>query len=217
MTAEETALLAETLDVEPGGAILDVPCGNGRLAVPLAGRGYAMTGVDIAGEFIDEAKAACPEARWVQGEMLDLPWPETFSGAFCWGNSFGYLDDAGNAGFLRAVHRALRPGGRFALHSGTMAETTLFGLEAQGTYEAGDVTMHVTNHYDAASGRLETAYVFTRGGVEERRFSSQRVYSLRELMELFRVTGFEVESAWGSRGRDRFGLGSHELILVARK
>jgi hypothetical protein len=35
--------------------------------------------------------------------MRDLPWSERFDGAFCAGNSFGYLDDEGNAAFLCAV------------------------------------------------------------------------------------------------------------------
>ena len=38
---------------------------------------------------------------------------QRFDGAFCVGNSFGYLDDEGNAAFLRAVRAALKPGGRF--------------------------------------------------------------------------------------------------------
>jgi SAM-dependent methyltransferase len=176
-----------------------------------------ITGVDIAAEFIDEAKAACPEGRWVEGEMTDLPWSDAFDGAYCWGNSFGYLDDRGNTDFLRAVYRTLKPGARFALHSGTMAETTLFRLEPQATHQAGDVTMHVTNHYDAANGRLETAYTFARGGVEQHGVSSQRVYSLRELIEQLADVGFAVESAWGGRDRRHFGLGSPELILVAAK
>jgi hypothetical protein len=39
--------------------------------------------------------------------MRDLLWRSRFDGAFCFGNSFGYLDDEGNAAFLRAVAAAL--------------------------------------------------------------------------------------------------------------
>ncbi len=77
--------------------------------------------------------------------------------------------------------------------------------------------MHVSNRFDAVTGRLETDYTFTRSGVEESRSSSQRVYSLRELIELHREVGFDVESAWGDKQRNPFQVGSRELILVARK
>ena len=36
--------------------LLDVPCGNGRLTLELARRGFDPTGVDISKEFIAEAR-----------------------------------------------------------------------------------------------------------------------------------------------------------------
>jgi SAM-dependent methyltransferase len=42
----------------------------------------------------------------------DLPWPARFDGAFCFGNSLGYLDDQGNEAFLNAVVAVLKPGSR---------------------------------------------------------------------------------------------------------
>ena len=41
--------------------------------------------------------------------MRDLPWPGRFDGAFCVGDSFGYLDDAGNAAFFQRRLAALNP------------------------------------------------------------------------------------------------------------
>ena len=36
----------------PGGAILDVACGAGRHSIPLARRGYHVTGVDLSATFL---------------------------------------------------------------------------------------------------------------------------------------------------------------------
>ena len=94
-TRAEADFLAGVFGNPEGRAILDVPCGNGRLTLPLAGRGYRMTGVDLCGPFLAEAReragAAGLEIAWRQGDMRELPWEEAFHGACCMGNSFGYV------------------------------------------------------------------------------------------------------------------------------
>ena len=92
----------ESLDVPAPAKLLDVPCGGGRHCIALAGRGYDMTGVDISTDFLTAAaqsvrRQSRQDRHWEQREMRDLPWPAEFDGAYSFGNSFGYLDDAGNA------------------------------------------------------------------------------------------------------------------------
>ena len=140
-TRTQAEFLVRTLKLAPPAKVLDVPCGNGRLAVELSARGFRLTGVDIAGEFIEEANS-CSAARdlsieWVHGDMRDLPGPGIFDGAFCWGNSFGYLDDDGNMDFLRSVGRALRPGGRFIIDAHVVAETLFASFQAKRSFEIG--------------------------------------------------------------------------------
>jgi hypothetical protein len=40
-----------------------------------------------------ESSPTASVVRWEQRDMRDLPWRDTFDGAYCVGNSFGYLDD----------------------------------------------------------------------------------------------------------------------------
>lgn len=47
----------EQFKVPKGSRILDVPCGVGRHAIPLARRGYNVTGVDFSPLFISRAHA----------------------------------------------------------------------------------------------------------------------------------------------------------------
>src|SRR5262249_28363784 len=99
----------------PAARILDVPCGDGRVALELAGRGFQLVGVDISPGLIREARCKSEERRlkvqWHEADMRSLPRQAEFDAAFCWGDSFGYLDDLGNQEFLAAVHRALKPSG----------------------------------------------------------------------------------------------------------
>ena len=62
-TSDEVAFLESTLNLTPGCRILDVPCGNGRLALPLAERGYRITGVDITKVLLKEALSTSREAN----------------------------------------------------------------------------------------------------------------------------------------------------------
>ena len=127
--------------------------------------------------------------------MRDLPWRERFDGAFCLGNSFGYLDDEGNAAFLRAVAAALKPGARFVLETPMVLENLLGHLKDRPWWKVGDVHLLVANHYDHTRTRLEIEYTFVSNGRVEVRSGSHRAYSYRELVELIEASGFTVELA----------------------
>jgi len=53
-TTSEADFLVTVLSCDKGSHLLDVPCGNGRLSLELARRGFRMTGVDLAEEFVEE-------------------------------------------------------------------------------------------------------------------------------------------------------------------
>lgn len=56
----------------PGGRVLDVGCGTGRLAVPLSGT-YRVVGLDASREMLAVARPKGARAAFVQGEACALP------------------------------------------------------------------------------------------------------------------------------------------------
>jgi SAM-dependent methyltransferase len=221
-TAEDDAFLWKHLALRPGARVLDVPCGQGRLTPALADRGCAMTGVDISERALAAAKDAAPGSggaiRYRKAEMRDLPWSNEFDAAFCFGNSFGYLDDDGNAEFLRAVGRTLRPGGRFALDYGQSAESIL-PRRIVANEEADIAGFHFAEQtrYDPLSGRIENVFTFARGNARETKLASQRVYTLRQVLDLLREASLQKVAHFGSPLEEPFGLGATRLLLVAEK
>ncbi len=199
-TQREAEAIERLLDVPPGAELLDVPCGHGRLTLALAARGYRVTGVDSSADALRHARAADAPHRtlWEARDMRDLPWPSRFDGAFCFGNSFGYMDDEGNAQFLGAVQAALKPGGRFVLETPMIMESLLPNLKDRPWFKAGDIHLLVSNEYDAARGRLNTEYTFVAGGRVEVRRGSHRMYTYRQVIELMDAAGFDVapDHAW---------------------
>jgi len=204
-----------------GGRLLDVPCGNGRLSLALARRGCHLTGVDIADEFLAEARSAAHAAGlaidYLHGDMRDLRWKADFDGAFCVGNSFGYLEHAGNLEFLMRVGRALKPGGRFVLETAMAAESLLPNLRERNWYRLGDLSMLIENRYRAAESRLETDYTFLRDGKPETRSGTNAIYTAAELQRMLAGTGLQTVDLYGAFDGKPFQLGSHQLILVTEK
>jgi SAM-dependent methyltransferase len=221
MTRAETAFLAKTLHLRPGAAVLDVPCGSGRHALALAARGHRLTGVDIAPENIARAKSTAAARQlaveWHEADMRELPWTDTFDAAYCMGNSFGYLDDDGNAAFLRAVARALKPGARFLIDTGIVAEALLPTLEERTWFEFGGITMLIQNDYNHAASRLETELTFIREGKTEKHLIAQRIYTYRELIQLLADSGLTHAEAYSSLTGEPFRLKAPRVLLVTSK
>jgi SAM-dependent methyltransferase len=196
-TAREAEFIARALAAPAGAELLDVPCGGGRLSLALAAQGYRLTGVDFSTDFLAHARACVgsDQIAWEQRDMRDLPWPARFDGAFCYGNSFGYLDDEGNAAFLRAVAAALKPGARFVLETPMVLENLLGHIQDRGWWKVGDIHMLVANRYDPATTRLDIEYTFVSNGRLDVRRGTHRAFTYRELVDLLGAAGFSVELA----------------------
>ena len=213
-TEREADELLRALDVRAGAEILDVPCGGGRLSLAMANRGYQATGVDWSTEFLAHARAqdVAGAVTWDRRNMRDLPWRDRFDGAFCVGNSFGYLDDEGNAAFLRAVAGALKPGARFILETPMVIENLLDHIHHRAWWKLDDEDVYLlaANDYDHTRERLETEYTIISNGRVDVRRGSHQVFTYRALVELFHSAGFDVvlEEPWTREARSLKFIGT---------
>ena len=220
-TVAEAVFLEEALGLRPGSRVLDVPCGHGRISIELAARGARVSGIDISGEAIafarEDAAARGLDVGFEVRDMRDLPFEAELDAAFCFGNSFGYLDDAGNALFLERVARALRPGGRFAMDTGYVAESLLPKLDRRAWYEMGGFICLASRSYDPRTARLEVEYRFIRDGKVDIRIASSRIHTCLEVVRLLERAGFREVECFGSTDRRPFELGSRSLIVTATR
>jgi SAM-dependent methyltransferase len=220
-TRREADFLEKALCLAPGAKVLDVPCGGGRHSLELAARGYRMTGVDISTEFLAAARARSAERHldiaWEQRPMQELPWQNEFDAAYCLGNSLGGLDDAETAAFFQTIARALKPGGRFAVDNGTIAECSLAAIKERAWWPIDDILFLVENRYDHEQGRLNMDFTFVRDGRTEKKSGFQQVYMYREFCRMLAQASFGDFQAYSSIDQEPFRLGSHNLVLVARR
>jgi SAM-dependent methyltransferase len=217
LTLADVDFLEKTFDVKPGGRLLDVPCGNGRHSIELARRGNRVTGIDLSQEMLATARAEL-DADWRLGDMRRLELESrAFDGAFCFGNSFGYLDHEGAAAFLCALAAALKPGARLVIETGVAAESILPALVQKRWHRLGDLMILSENRYDAAASRLDIDYTFVRGSSVVTRPASSYVFTVAELGRMLEANGFEVLALHGSVAGEPYQLGMPRLVIVARR
>lgn len=68
------------IPIEPGARVLDVACGAGQTAIPMSRAGAKVTGVDIATNLIEQARARAQaenlDARFEEGDAEMLPYED---------------------------------------------------------------------------------------------------------------------------------------------
>jgi SAM-dependent methyltransferase len=103
------------LEIVPprSGRILDLGCGEGRLARDLAALGHDVVGVDLSPAMVAAAREAAPEMELHVADAAALPFED---GSFGLVVAFMSLQDVDDLrGAIREAARVLAPGGRLCL------------------------------------------------------------------------------------------------------
>ncbi len=103
------------LGTQPGARLLDLACGRGWITVPLAQRGFMVTGCDLSQAMLARAQPAAAQAgvsvAWQRADMRHLPaaWTGRFDYVTHTLSEFEcFAEEAEN-------QRVLKPGGRYLL------------------------------------------------------------------------------------------------------
>ena len=215
---------------QQGGAVLELACGTGQLAVPIAAQGVSIVGLDQSRPMLAAAErraaAAGTVVEFVRGDMRDFTLGRTFQLIFVARNSLLHLlttDDVLAA--FAAVKRHLAPGGIFAfdifnpnLRLLARPRGQRFPVMEVTTEAFGMLTVEQTTGYDAAT-QVEHAtwYIST----PDRRDAWVVPLTLRnifpqELPLLLSSAGFELVTRFGELSREPFGSASRIQLCVCR-
>jgi len=99
---DEVDALAGALAALPSARTLDVACGTGFLTRHLPGE---VVGLDQSESMLDEARRQAPNAEFIQGDALDLPFEDGSFGRVFTGHFYGHLEDADRERFLTEARR----------------------------------------------------------------------------------------------------------------
>ncbi len=220
VTSEEVSFITTVLDLEKGSHILDVPCGNGRLGIPLAMAGYEVTGIDFQQPLLEQATLDAEKRgahfKTRQADMRDLPWWDEFDGALCYWSSIGYLTEEGDREFIEALWRSLKPGAPLLLETLTL-ETVLPTFIEKDWFRHDEWLVLEERSFDPETSRLNVEWTFVRDDVGKVRQSSVRLYAYRELLGLLRSCGFNDFVGLDAATGNPFSADASRLCLLSRK
>lgn len=227
MFNEETfAQAAEEMDALIGqlgfsaGRVLDLGCGPGRHALPLASQGYPVTAVDTSPSLLAELKARRDtlDIEIVQADMREFHRPDAFDLVLIMWTSFGYFEaESDHDRVLECTAGNLAEGGRLVLD--------LVGVE----YLARNLEpVHLTEYEDGRLlierpvlvddlQRLDNDWMLIDDDRVYRTHISHRVWSAGEIRALLSRHGLDVESIHGGFHAEPYDLDAERLIVIARK
>lgn len=217
------------------GPILELGCGTGRLAVPLARAGHAVTGIDVSDAMLSRARAAVDAAglagqvTLLRGDLRDFDLAERFALVIIPINTFMHCyDTEQQLACLRCVRRHLRSGGRLVID---MYQPDLEALrEADGRLvsdgaifdpETGQTIQRTTHRrLDMANQTQHITFILDEvapdGVVKRTNFSFRMRFVFRFEMELLlRLAGLSLEALYGSYELEPFESASEKMIFVA--
>jgi SAM-dependent methyltransferase len=99
---------------------LELACGTGRFAVPLAKAGVRIVGLDNSAAMLARARTksdGIPDVEWIEGDIRSFDLAEQFGLIFLTAGSFQLLTETEDQlACLRCVRRHLAPNGRFTFN-----------------------------------------------------------------------------------------------------
>ena len=215
------------------GRILELGCGTGRIAVPIAQDGIALTGVDRSGPMLDRARRRAgraglgPTLRLVRADIRQLPFRDRrFTLAMA---PYGILQSLTRerdlAATLASVHRVLARGGRFGIDlvpdlpdwAEYRGRRTLSGTMGAGTRVSlvetvrQDRRRHLTifdQRYTAARAGRRQVYEFTL---------TFRTLSVPAMTRRLERAGFVVDAVLGDYRGGPWDPRADAWVVLARR
>ena len=219
---EEVEEIVGLLGLPVGSAIEDLGCGRGRHAIPLARRGYEVTGVDLSDKMLRLARARSERdgvrVEWVRDDMRTFCRPGAFDACLSLFTSFGFFSDRENQKVLDNVAQSLKAGGRLLLDLRNAGKGLSRLADLDETREILSGTLRMSIRYDRESRRARAEHVLTRrDGIRIASAFDVRIYSAEELAAMIGSAGMQVTDIFGSLSGAAFDDTSSRMVLVAER
>lgn len=194
---------------EKGMSILEPLCGSGRFLVPFLERGYDISGMDLSKEMLAKLKEKAPNAKVVQGDILEYGPEEKYDYIFISSGSVSLFTDMELCRrILQKMKHLLRKNGKFVFAVDTIADRCPDEPDYQTsisvkTKEGFDLILKGKNHYDEKthtqfSPSIYELYDGTELLQHEVMDFQTHLYELGELEQYLQDIGFTSVTVYSS-------------------
>jgi SAM-dependent methyltransferase len=207
-------------------SVLELACGTGRIAIPLAVKGARVTGVDNCKSMLEQAKRNASGAgiigiEWVHADMrsFDLG-RDDFDLVVLAFNSINVLltlEDALSC--LRSARRHLAPNGRLVIDTFLPSPERLVRDDLEIAYVLPNdekITINARRTYDPAAQirGLDLVVQSSAGTPPQADRQDVHVYYPSELTLLASQAGFDVVATYGGYDQRRLDASSRRCLFV---
>jgi len=202
-------------------SVIDMGCGTGTLACLLAARGVQVTAIDPAAASLQVArrKPGADRVCWLHGDATALPALQADMVTMTGNVAQVFVTSQEWVAALRAVRRALRPGGRLVFESRNPANKAWLQWTRDQTYRRviipGTGPVQTWTDLTQVEGNLVSfrmTFVFNRDGVVLTSDSTLRFRSRDELTDSLAVADLIAEEV-----RDAPDRPGREFVFIARR
>lgn len=213
--------LVSLLRLQPGAKILDLACGPGRFAIPLAKRGFCVVGLDFSEVYLEQARAKAQEHQlqieFIRGDMRAIPFESEFDAVINLFTSFGYFErEEDHLQVLKEVHKSLKPGGHFLLELQNR-DWLIKNFRPRNWQEYPSFFVLEESTMNFERNRVESRWIVLKGAERKEYNLSLRVFTLAELLELFAEAGLKVLGCYGSLRGEPWSLEANRLAILAER
>ena len=235
---EEARLVAGLLErhgVGRGSRVLDLGCGSGRIAVPLAQLGYRVTCLDISREYVEEALEYADSVgvrdrvegvvgdAWRVDELVEEGYDAIL---LYWTTLIGYKGaPEGDVELLSRARKIVVSGGKlFVLRQADrdliVARNALCSMDTIVS-DLGDMLVIEKPRFDPIASTLTNTWIYYRRNGDELECMGKadftiRIYTITELVDIARRAGWELEALYGSPRGDPYIPGRTGINAVFR-
>lgn len=219
--AEEMDNFLKISGVPAGARVLDLCCGIGRHTLELARRGFVMTGVDISGQYLREARQRAAEetlsVEFIESDMRSFCRESAFDAAINLYTSFGFFPDPNDdLKVARNLRSSVRPGG-WVVFDMQGKETLARKYQPRDWQTMPDGTIVLSDRTLIGNWeRVSNRWIVLRNQDRHEFTFEVRLYSAVELTALLREAGFVSITVFGGLDGTPYNHEAKRLVALAR-
>jgi SAM-dependent methyltransferase len=213
-------------------SVLEIACGTGLVAIPVARRGLAVTGTDISPAMLEHARRKSVESGldvdWVEADARSLKLARQFDFVYLTGNAFqAFITRDDQDALLSAVAGHLAPGGCFAFETRNPDGNDLSPQPREQEWfrytsvQGHEVAVSGTQHFDTTTRLMHwSTFRRWRDGEKSRTRVSRiacRFITCEELDTLLADNGFTVTGRYGDFDGSPFRRQSPSIITLCKR